>query len=303
MHRTEYITPTIERKLFIDKLLTFSINNNILNKIADNKYYLFDDEIAQGIVFPQDFLDKKRALEFNGIYPVGTGIFGLSNFEKESLNLNSKELELIKPYYTSEQINRYYTDIENNLWLIYTDSSFKYPEKMKNYPNIKNHLDRFSRIFTSDNKPYGLHRCRKEYFFQGEKILSLRKCPDKPCFSYSDFDCYVTQTYFSIKTTRWNLKFLTGVLNSKLIAYWLKEKGKMQGKNYQIDKEPLLSTPLPLISLEGQENIINLVDIIIRNKRENPNVDISENESKIDKLVYQLYGLTDTEIKIIEESV
>lgn len=303
MHRTEYITPTIERKLFIDKLLTFSINNNILDKIADNKYYLFDDEIAQGIVFPQDFLDKKRALEFNGIYPVGTGIFGLSNFEKEALNLNSKELELIKPYYTSEQINRYYTDIENNLWLIYTDSSFKYPEKMRTYPNIKNHLDRFSRIFTSDNKPYGLHRCRKEYFFQGEKILSLRKCPDKPCFSYSDFDCYVTQTYFSIKTTRWNLKFLTGVLNSKLIAYWLKEKGKMQGKNYQIDKDPLLSTPLPLISLEGQENIINLVDIIIRNKRENPNVDISENESKIDKLVYQLYGLTDTEIKIIEESV
>ena len=87
--------------------------------------------------------------------------------------LNKNELELIKPYYTTEQIHRYYTEPHNTQWLIYTDSSFKRKEKMYAYPNIKAHLDKFITIFTSDNKPYGLHRCRKQIFFQGEKILSL----------------------------------------------------------------------------------------------------------------------------------
>ena len=46
-----------------------------------------------------------------------------------------------------------------------------------------------------------------------------------------------------IQTDRVNLKYLTGLLNSKLIEFWLKNKGKMQGANYQLDKEPLQQIP------------------------------------------------------------
>lgn len=171
---------------------------------------------------------------------------------------------------------------------------------MDNYPHLKAHLDQFINIFTSDNKPYGLHRCRKEKFFQDEKIISLRKCVGRPCFSYSDFDCYVTQTFFSIKTSRWNMKFLTGVLNSKLVAFWLRYKGKMQGENYQVDKGPLQGIPLPKVDLSLQQPIIDLVNVILVKKQQNIHADISVEEAAIDKEIYQLYDLSGDEIKLVE---
>ena len=298
--RNTYRIQKFSRTNYANKLFTFSENDVIFEKISENKVFLQDDEIAQGIVFPQDFLDKKGAAKLENRLPIGSGIFGLSNDEKDKLNLSDNEKSIIKPYFTTEQIGRYYTIPSNSKWLIYTDSSFKRANSMDDYPHIKAHLDQFIDIFTSDNKPYGLHRSRKEKFFQGEKIISLRKCVERPCFSYSDFDCYVTQTFFSIKTTRWNMKFLTGVLNSKLVAFWLRHKGKMQGSNYQVDKEPLQGIPLPLIDLSLQQPIIDLVDAILTKKKQSPQADILDLENTIDYHVYNLYGLSDNEIKIVE---
>lgn len=135
---------------------------------------------------------------------------------------------------------------------------------MKPYPVLKAHLDKYKKIFTSDNKPYGLHKAREEHFFKGEKIISQRKCVGMPLFSYCDFDTYVTQTYFIIQTSRWDMKLLTGIFNSKLIAFWLKNKGKMQGGNYQVDKEPLLEIPLPkTVPANKEKMIVDLVNTIL----------------------------------------
>ena len=297
--KTKYSVPTVIRENYVDKLLTFNQNDDILNKLAKGKFYLQEDEIAQGIVFPQDFLNRKGQ-KILGSFNIGDGIFGLSNTEKENLHLTDNEKCLIKPYFTTEQIHKYYTEKYNTLWLIYTDSSFKKPNSMDNYPNLKRHLDKFVSIFTSDNKPYGLHRARVEHFFKGKKIIVQRKCPDKPIFSYSDFDCYVTQTFFIIQTERWNMKFLTGLLNSTLVAFWLKNKGKMQGENYQVDKEPLMNIPIPAATNVQQYPIINLVEDIISSKDNDTTLSTSKKEHEIDTLVYNLYGLTDEEIKIME---
>ena len=302
MRRTIYRIQKFNRIKFANELFTFSENNTIFDKISKNKVYLQDDEVAQGIVFPQDFLNKKGAAKLENRFPIGSGIFGLSYDEKNKLNLTDNEKSIIKPYFSTEQVGRYCTIPSNLKWLIYTDSSFKKADSMDNYPHIKAHLDQFIDIFTSDNKPYGLHRCRKEKFFQGEKIISLRKCVERPCFSYSDFDCYVSQTFFSIKTSRWNMKFLTGVLNSKLVAFWLRHKGKMQGSNYQVDKVPLQGIPLPLIDLSLQQPIIGLVEAILNKKKLNPQSDILDLENEIDSLVYSLYGLSEDEIKIVESN-
>ena len=297
----EYLTPVFNRESFNNRFITFSKADSILKKISQGKLHLDDSEIAQGIVFPQDFLNKKGQMKL-GHHCVGDGIFGLTNEELYNLHLSAKEQELIKPYYTSDQINRYFVRKDSNsLWMIYTDSSFKDIRKMENYPSIKKHLDQFEPVLTSDNKPYGLHRARNEEFFKGEKILSLRKCVDRPSFTYSNFSCYVTQTYFVIQTNRWNQKFLTGLLNSRLIAFWLKNKGKMQGSNYQVDKDPLINIPLPKPDVD-QDQIIRIVDIIISKLSKSLDSDILREESKINELVYQIYGLTDEEIRIIEQS-
>ena len=279
-------------------LLTFSddITSKLLYDISNNADFLTTKELAQGIVFPQDFLNKKGVKKL-GRYWVGKGIFGLSTEELNELNLSETELKLIKPYFTSNEIELYYTNPSNHLWMIYTDSTFKAQSSLDFYPNIKHHLDNYIDIFTSDNKPYGLHRARNPFFFTGKKILVQRKCVGRPLFSYADFDTYVTQTYYCIKTSRFSLKYLLGVFNSKLISFWLKHKGKMQGENFQIDKEPLLQIP---IKVGLKEDVIAKVDRILSAKRLDPSADTTADEQEIDRLVYHLYGLTYDEVKIVD---
>jgi adenine-specific DNA-methyltransferase len=87
------------------------------------------------------------------------------------------------------------------------------------------------------------------------------------------------------------------------MAYWLKNKGKMQGENYQLDKEPLQGMPLPkIISPETSKEIEKLVNKILAAKSNNVNADTSTFEQQIDSIVYRLYNLTEDEIKVVEKN-
>lgn len=299
------LMPVILRESFIGRSLTFSDDRSekILHKIYSiTSDRLKENEIAQGIVCPQDYVIKTTLKILGKGYQLGDGIFVLSDDEKRKIPFNNDELKLIKPYYTTKELDKYAVIRKNTEWIIYTDSRFNNPKNIKPYPNIKKHLDQFQNVITSDNKPYGLHRSRDEKFFKGEKIVAVRKCI-RPTFTYTDFECYVSAAFYIIKTSRFNLKYLTGLLNSKLIEFWLRHKGKMQGNNYQIDKEPLLNIPLPPITTANQliaNKIEVLVDKIITVKKQSPQSDTSAWEKEIDNLVYQLYELTPEEIKIIE---
>ena len=300
-----YLTPTIKPSEMMNKPITFadSTQEKVLEKIqAMGKWYFSDDEIQIGIGLT-DKVKKKMGLQNRNI---GDGIFQLTTQELKSLHLSDGEMQLIKPLYTTNELFKFYANPNNKEWVIYTDSSFKNPRSMDKFPNLKVHLDKFQSVITSDNKPYGLHRAKQEYFFnKTPSIVSLRKCPKEPIFTYVDFDCYVTSTFFIIQTNRLNMKYLTGILNSKLVAFWLRYKGKMQGNNYQVDKEPLMNIPLVAIDSTNQNlanEIITLVEQILESKAIDSNSDTSELESQIDKLVYKLYNLTNKEIKIIESN-
>ncbi|MGE4443479.1 MAG: Eco57I restriction-modification methylase domain-containing protein [Candidatus Altimarinota bacterium] len=302
----------IEKYKYLDKTIDFVDDKKdiIIEKILEKgKFKLNEKEIANGIHHHHGEINKDR-LEILGKenFKIGDGIFILNNKEKEDLNLIDFEKSIIKPDYSTEEIGRYYANKNNKKYVIYTDSSFKDISKIEDYPNIKKHLDKFKDVITSDNKPYGLHRSRDERFFIGEKIIAVRKC-DKPAFSYVDFDSYVSATFYVIKTDRLNQKYLTGLLNSKLIEFWLKNKGKLQGNNYQLDKEPLLNLPLIEASEDKQKEIIFLVDEILKitntagyNPKDIPEKQ-KELENKINKIVYELYGLEKEDIDVIEESL
>lgn len=244
----EILKINLTPKKFIDKTLNFTKSDyeELFNKIQKyGKFYLEEREVAQGIVYPQENINKKSLEILGNNFYLGQGIQKLTNEEVENLNLLKNEKILLKPIFESDNIQKYFVKRYNYFWVIYTNSSFKNPNSMDDYPNLKKHLDKFQNVITSDNKPYGLHRARDEKFFTGSpRIVALRKCVGEPKFSYVDFDCYVSATFYVIKTQRINVKYLTAILNSKLVAFWLKHKGKMQGNNYQIDKEPLLNIPI-----------------------------------------------------------
>ncbi|EFP4859471.1 class I SAM-dependent DNA methyltransferase, partial [Campylobacter jejuni] len=303
----EILSINLTPKKFIDKTLNFTKSDyeELFNKIQKyGKFYLEESEVAQGIVYPQENINKKSLEILGNNFYLGQGIQKLTNEEVENLNLLKNEKILLKPIFESDNIQKYFVKRYNYFWVIYTNSSFKNPNSMDNYPNLKKHLDKFQNVITSDNKPYGLHRARDEKFFTGSpRIVALRKCVGEPKFSYVDFDCYVSATFYVIKTQRINVKYLTAILNSKLIAFWLKHKGKMQGNNYQIDKEPLLNIPIVTINSKNQkiaDELINLVDEILKVKEQDKNANTQELENKINSLVYKLYDLTEEEIKIIE---
>ena len=329
----EYFKAKIDQKENLDKPINF-VNAEltiIVDKIRAKQNFDFDKkEIAQGIVAPQDFLNKKNQAILGDNFEVGNGIFNITQTEYENLNLTVDEKKLIKPFYTTSELQRFYGTNKNKLWVIYTDSSFNDAEKIKPYPNIKEHLDKFQEVITSSNKPYGLHRAREEKFFNGEKIISLRKCA-RPTFTFTDFDCYVSQTYFSIQTERLNQRYLTGLLNSNLIAFWLKYQGKMQGDLYQVDKGPLMNLPIIEPTKETQENVSELVNSIINShqkqadyqelldkaKEENNfdreiqltkelehlTAELVKAESKINSIIYELYEIEPTEIATIEKNI
>jgi type II restriction/modification system DNA methylase subunit YeeA len=73
--------------------------------------------------------------------------------------------------------------------------------------------------------------------------------------------------------------------------------GTNRWKKYKIE---LLPIKMPS---EKQENQIELlVNKILSIKKQNPNTDTTDLENEIDQLVYQLYELTEEEIKIIESA-
>ena len=293
----EYFSPTIRRANFIDKSITFSRSADIIGQIESlgNRIFLQNKELTNGIHPHFDFINKKLAEKYN--LKIGEGVFGLNIFEVDNLNLTEKELQFLKPYYnSSDSVYRYYLG-STDLRIIYTTSSFKNPNSMDNYPHLKMHLDKYQNVITSDNKPYGLHRSRVETFFKGEKIVALRKCADRPLFAYANGEHYMSATFYVIKTDRVNMRYLTGLLNSRLIEFWLKNKGKMQGANYQLDKEPLMQIPIAVPDRETQELVASLVDIIILLKSSDKRAsnlvtnDYLANEFShiIDGCVYEIY--------------
>ncbi|HAU1322211.1 TPA: N-6 DNA methylase, partial [Legionella pneumophila] len=305
----EYLSPIIDRSVLVDKLLTFSSpsNKKILEKIAGKSNFMLKaDEVANGIHHHHERVNKKRKEILNGNHKIGEGIFVLNDEEKKRIHFTNEELAVIKPSYSTKELTRWYANPKNKEWVIYVDNNTK--ESIERYPNIKKHLDKYQKVITSDNKPYGLHRPRNEYFFIGEKIIVARKCA-YPTFTYVNFESYVSAAFYIIKTERVDLKYLIGLLSSRLIEFWLKHMGKKQGKNYQIDKEPLLNLPLIIPDWKTLDKIVNIVDNILGITKDDDYLEnipkqtkVHIHEKQLNKLVYQLYSLTNEEIRIIESS-
>ncbi|GAA7492703.1 class I SAM-dependent DNA methyltransferase [Helicobacter pylori] len=99
---------------------------------------------------------------------------------------------------------------------------------------------------------------------------------------------------------------ILGILNSKLMTYFYKKKffpTHMQGGAFGFDTLSVETLPIPQITKSNQptaDKIIALVDKILALKEKDPKANTQRLEKAIDALVYQLYNLTDEEIKIIE---
>jgi adenine-specific DNA-methyltransferase len=309
------IDPAREEKPFTLAKTKIDIVLQKIERIPKKHFY--QNEIGNGIDVLQDFVNKNHLLKLRPQQAkIGDGIFVLSHAEKKSVVKSLSDEKKVKPYYTPREIGRYVATNSNKYWIIYADKDVR--ENVNNYPGIKNHLDKYKPILTSVYKPYGLHRPRDEHFFNGPKILSMRKTR-MPSFSLVNFPCYVSRMFLILKPKNWPelLPYILGILNSKLSAFWLYHRGKKQGDQLQIDKEPLETFPIRVIDFDNSNEVkkhdrmVSLVDEMlelhkkintIKNPEEKTRIQrqIDSTDSQIDRLVYELYGLTQEEIKIVE---
>lgn len=229
---------------------------DILDKLSNRDIIkLEDNEISQGIVPNPDKVNSRNINKINDEtikehnIEIGDNVFV---FPKGYLkNLTEFEKQFIKPTYEPTDMNRYIFPNEYTKELLYLTPINTKDIDLTSINHLISHLTPYYDIMADrrENKSgsrenYHLHWYRDEKFFDvGEKILSVRKCAE-PTFIYTTKKAYVQLSFNVIKTERINLKYLIGLLNSELIKFWLKNKGKMQGSNFQIDKEPLLNIPL-----------------------------------------------------------
>ena len=266
--------------------------------ILDNFYF-----VSQGVVEAPDKLSSKNIpLELRGTFSAGSGIFVVNKSELDELELNKDEYTVIKKYLNSSHLVKYGIDFRNE-YLIFSDKETREKIAKGEYPNLKKHLDKYNHFITSSNAPYGLHRDRssKENPFEIPKLI-CKGMFATPEFTYDDEGYYVGFSFSIInqKDKNYSLKYLLALMNSKLGNYWFQINGKKRGIGVDIGVKVFRLFPVKELAIDKQRQFIDLVEKILYAKRQNFLADTTDIENQIDQLVYQIYGLSEGEIKIVE---
>ncbi|GAA6892185.1 class I SAM-dependent DNA methyltransferase [Helicobacter pylori] len=226
---------------------------------------------------------------------------------------------LIKPILRGKDIKRYSYEWAD-LWVINTHNGytsnlkFKIPPiDIEKYPVLKSHLDsHWDTIATRSDQgdtPYHLRNCEYLEDFEKEKIV-YGEIVQEPRFYLDNGECklgyfYAEATSFIL--TGEHLHYLLGMLHSKLITFAFKTfyaGGGLGESGYRYKKAFIERLPIPKITEKNQELADKITDgakQILALKEKDPKANTQKLEKEIDALVYQLYNLTDEEIKIIEE--
>ncbi|PDX13101.1 class I SAM-dependent DNA methyltransferase [Helicobacter pylori] len=220
---------------------------------------------------------------------------------------------LIKPILRGKDIKRYSYKWAD-LWVINTHNGYTSnlkskipPIDIEKYPAIKAHLDsHWDTIATRSDQgdtPYHLRNCAYLEDFEKEKIVYPCIMAKEPCFVYEEKGFYAPAPANIITGDKTEIKYLTALLNSKCIYFAVRKFYMGGGIEGELKTNNLEKIPIPKIT-ENQEladKITDCAERILKLKEKDPKANTQKLEKEIDALVYQLYHLTDEEIKIIED--
>lgn len=267
--------------------LTFSESSleTLLDKIESKQNFNVDDsELVQGIIGGPDVA------------------FTFTQDEYENAD------DVLKPYLKELHTNtkRYYTP-GSNKYLAYvhrgnfTDKDFKlsatlkakllpYKEKLDNRREVKNNRLKWFHLWWPRDE---------EFFVKGPKLVWAKRTEGRK-FTYTEDDLYGTANLFFIKSDRVNLKYLSALLNSKPMDFYMHHRLKHTGDLLQIDKNQFKKIPIHKPNNDGCMD--RLVEEIIKLKKQNGDANTTSQEREIDELVMDLYELTEGEKEIIRNS-
>ncbi|EKN0313949.1 Eco57I restriction-modification methylase domain-containing protein [Campylobacter coli] len=231
--------------------------------------------------------------------------------------------KLIRKMLRGRDIKRYSYEWAG-LWVIFIPWHFPNVEKPKTmleneqdlkeqYPSLYKHLLSHKERLSKRNKEetgiryewYCLQRWGANYYQEFEKEkLGWQRITQEPSFILERECILLDSMAFMVANSKNELKYLLGFLNSSLIFYYFKNIGHLYSdKGFLLSNQYVEKFPIPKINSKNQkiaDELINLVDEILKAKEQDKNANTQELENKINSLTYKLYNLTEEEIKIIE---
>ncbi len=231
-----------------------------------------------------------------------------SSKREELIKRDPKCADIIMPVLRGRDIKRYKYD-HDGLWLINTHNGYGNipPINVKqDYHAIWLHLQQINK---ATNKAVEIRQD------QGRHWTNLRNCAyirnfdtEKICwgnlalsaqFSLVEAGMYISAPSPLITPAS---RYVLAVLNSKLGDFYIRSVGVTRSGGY-LEYKPMFvkELPVPYIKSNAQKSYETLVDEILDAK--NKGEDSKKLEAKIDRLVYQLYDLTDKEIAVVESEV
>jgi Eco57I restriction endonuclease. len=275
---------------------------------------------------------------FRGIVSGFDKAFVIDNITREALiRKDPRNSDIIKPYTIGKDIKRYHTP-EINKYVIFipwhfplhNDPSIKGAslkaenEFKKQYPVIYDYLFQFKKELSERNEDetgiryewYALQRYGSNFYteFEKPKIIYL-KFQVKPAFTFDSRNSYSNSATFFIPR---NDLFLLGLLNSKLGWFSISNYCTQIQNGYQLVFENFGKIPIRKINTNNSDDVkkYNLITSLVRkmlilNRNSmSQNQDqssiikqIEETDNLINELIFELYGLTDEEIRYIKENV
>ncbi|SCW71964.1 TaqI-like C-terminal specificity domain-containing protein [Mucilaginibacter sp. NFR10] len=244
--------------------------------------------------------------------------------KSELIQKDEKNKNLIKPLLQGRNIRKWhYNKSDENLLFIpwhfplnddtsITGNSSDAEQGLKTeYPVLFRHLSHYREELSNRNQEetgiryewYVLQRCAASYhkeFEKDEKII-WGLTADKWAFAYDDQKHYLPSNGYILTSESVPIKLLLALLNSKLLNYYFGFIGIMTAGGAFTLKHSTIQK-MPIIVSNSPQQIIAIVDEILLKKKASISADIRDLEWDLNKLIYQLYSLSDDEISIIENS-
>ena len=220
----------------------------------------------------------------------------LSNCQSEEERI--KTAELIRPILRGRDIKRYGYEWAN-LWIINTHNGIKgkLPRiDVNEYPAIKAHLDQYwdkiSKRADKGDTPYNLRNCAYMEDFMRPKII-WKRIGSILRFSYD------TSGHFGLDSTCFStgqhMAYLCCILNSFMGHYMFKDSPKTGTGDLLVSVQAIEPISVPM-NRDAEFLFEKLLNQVLEH-------DSKEAEKEINRIVFQLYDLSPTEIRYIIDYV
>lgn len=291
-------------------------SNVILEKMASPIKLGSICNVNQGMRTGIDKTSTQHKKKYGYLGDVGNGVFILNREEIVKKQIDLDNDGILKKFYKNSDIGSYYSASETDRYVIYVSKNMKEVDFQKKYPDIYGHLKDYKDLIVRirDNnsedvtKWFTPDRPRDEKIFISPKIVVPQRSKSNT-FGYNEAKWYSSADvyYITTKNPEYDLKYILGLLNSKLFYLWLYNRGKRKGQQLELYDDPLGKIPIREKCLEFQNRIVEKVNEILskvsktneRNIAKGDSI-IRERMNEIDAIIYAQYSLSEKEIEYVE---